>query len=38
VLTSDFRDVLGELVSRHMGNPSLAGVFPSYNPRFLGLV
>jgi uncharacterized protein (DUF1501 family) len=37
-LTSDFRDVLGELVSRHMGNPSLAGVFPGYNPRFLGLV
>jgi uncharacterized protein (DUF1501 family) len=37
-LTSDFRDVLGELVSRHMGNPSLAGVFPGYNPKFLGLV
>jgi uncharacterized protein (DUF1501 family) len=37
-LTSDFRDVLGELVARHMGNPTLAGVFPGYNPRFLGLV
>jgi uncharacterized protein (DUF1501 family) len=37
-LTSDFRDVLGELVSRHLGNPSLAGVFPGYNPKFLGLV
>ncbi|MGO9257752.1 MAG: DUF1501 domain-containing protein [Bryobacteraceae bacterium] len=37
-LTSDFRDVLGELVARHMGNPSLAGVFPGYNPKFLGLV
>jgi uncharacterized protein (DUF1501 family) len=37
-LTSDFRDVLGELVSRHSGNPSLQGVFPGYNPKFLGLV
>ena len=37
-LTCDFRDVLGELVARHMGNPSLTGVFPGYNPKFLGLV
>ena len=37
-LTSDFRDVLGELVSRHSGNPSLQGVFPGYHPKFLGLV
>jgi len=37
-LTTDFRDVLGELVSRHSGNPSLHGVFPGYNPKFLGLV
>ena len=37
-LTTDFRDVLGELVSRHLGNPTLAGVFPGYQPRFLGLV
>jgi uncharacterized protein (DUF1501 family) len=37
-LTTDFRDVLGELVARHMGNPSLQGVFPGYDPRFLGLV
>jgi uncharacterized protein (DUF1501 family) len=37
-LTSDFRDVLGELVARQMGNPSLRSVFPGYNPRFLGLV
>ncbi len=36
-LTTDFRDVLGELVSRHMGNPSIKGVFPGYNPKFLGL-
>ena len=37
-LTTDFRDVLGELVARHMGNPSLQGVFPGYDPKFLGLV
>jgi uncharacterized protein (DUF1501 family) len=37
-LTTDFRDVLGELVSRHMGNPSVNGVFPGYKPNFLGLV
>jgi uncharacterized protein (DUF1501 family) len=37
-LTTDFRDVLGELVSTHMGNPSLNGVFPGYAPNFLGLV
>jgi uncharacterized protein (DUF1501 family) len=37
-LTTDFRDVLGELVSRHTGNPSLQGVFPEYDPKFLGLV
>jgi uncharacterized protein (DUF1501 family) len=37
-LTTDFRDVLGELVSRHSGNPSLRGVFPGYDPKFLGLV
>jgi len=37
-LTTDFRDVLGELVSRHLGNPTLQGVFPGYSPRFLGLV
>src|SRR5579872_84006 len=29
-LTTDFRDVLGELVARHMGNPTLKGVFPGY--------
>ena len=37
-LTTDFRDVLGELVSRHLSNPSLKGVFPGYDPRFPGLV
>ena len=37
-LTTDFRDVLGELVSRHMGNRSLGEVFPGYRAKELGLV
>ena len=37
-LTTDFRDVLGELVSRHVGNASLKAVFPGYEPKMLGLV
>ena len=37
-LTTDFRDVLGELVSRHLGNPTLKSVFPGYSPKMLGLV
>ena len=37
-LTTDFRDVLGELVSRHMGNPTLTDVFPGYAPKFPGMV
>jgi uncharacterized protein (DUF1501 family) len=36
-VTTDFRDVLGELVSVHLGNPTLKGVFPNYDPKFLGL-
>jgi len=37
-VTTDFRDVLGELVSGRLGSPSLDGVFPGYQPNFLGLV
>jgi uncharacterized protein (DUF1501 family) len=38
-LTTDFRDVLGELVTRHLGNPHLANVFPGYtDPKFRGLL
>ena len=38
-LTTDFRDVLGELLARHMGNRNLKAVFPGYeNPKFRGLL
>lgn len=38
-LTTDFRDVLGELVTRHLGNANLQAVFPGYqNPKFRGLL
>jgi uncharacterized protein (DUF1501 family) len=38
-VTTDFREVLGELVTRHMGNPRLAEVFPGYESRgFRGIV
>jgi len=37
-LTTDFRDVLGELVAVHLGNATVANVFPGYQPKFLGLV
>ena len=29
-LTTDFRDVLSELVAGHLGNPSIKSVFPNY--------
>jgi len=38
-LTTDFRDVLGELVTRHLGNRQITAVFPGYEqPKFRGLV
>ena len=37
-LTTDFRDVLGELVSRHVTNGNLKAVFPGYVPKPVGLV
>jgi len=37
-LTTDFRDVLGELVVHHLGNSQINRVFPGYvAPRFRGL-
>ena len=38
-VTTDFRDVLGELVTSHLGNSQLARVFPGYEaPKFRGIV
>src|SRR5262245_4141912 len=37
-MTTDFRDVLGELVANHLSNPTLGSVFPGYKPSYLGLV
>jgi uncharacterized protein (DUF1501 family) len=38
-LTTDFRDVLGELVVRHLGNSQLINVFPGFTePSFRGLL
>ncbi len=40
-LTTDFRDVLSELVEKHLGNPDLRDVFPGYTVdrrKFRGLV
>ena len=38
-LTTDFRDVLGELVTKHLGNSNLKTVFPGYgNPKFRDLL
>jgi uncharacterized protein (DUF1501 family) len=38
-LTTDFRDVLGELVTRHLGNRQVSNVFPGYgDPKFRGLL
>jgi len=38
-LTTDFRDVLGELVVRHLGNSRVTSVFPGYEqPKFRGIV
>jgi uncharacterized protein (DUF1501 family) len=38
-VTTDFRDVLGELVVRHLGNARVANVFPGYEqPKFRGIV
>jgi uncharacterized protein (DUF1501 family) len=37
-MTTDFRDVLGELVATHLGNPNLKAVFPGYDhPKFRAL-
>jgi len=36
--TTDFRDVLGEIVREHLGNPNLAAVLPDHEFKPVGLV
>jgi uncharacterized protein (DUF1501 family) len=37
-VTTDYRDVLSEIVRYRLGNPQLSEVFPNYTPRFRGIV
>ena len=37
-LTTDFRDVLAELVTGHLGNRDLSQVFPNYTPQPCGIL
>ena len=36
-VTTDFRDVVAEIVQQRLGNPALDVVFPGFAPSFLGL-
>lgn len=36
-VTTDYRDVLAEVVARRLRNDRLSAVFPGYTPRFLGV-
>lgn len=36
--TTDFRDVIGELVSKHLGNPNIQGVLPNHAFKTAGLL
>ncbi len=37
-ITTDYRNVLAEIVRLRLGNPDLAGVFPDYAPQAVGIV
>jgi uncharacterized protein (DUF1501 family) len=37
-VTTDYRDILGEILQRRLNNPNLAEVFPGYTPAFRGVV
>lgn len=36
-VTTDYRDILGEIVTKRLGNPKVGQVFPDYTPRPLEL-
>ena len=37
-VTTDYRDVLGEIILRRLNNPNLTAIFPDYSPTFRGVV
>lgn len=37
-ITTDYRDVVAEVVRKRLGNPSLGAIFPDYTPNERGLV
>jgi uncharacterized protein (DUF1501 family) len=37
-ITTDYRDVLGEVVQKALNNPNLAPIFPNYTPVMPGLI
>ena len=37
-VTTDFRDVFAEVLTKHAGIKSLAKIFPNYDPKFRGLL
>jgi uncharacterized protein (DUF1501 family) len=37
-VTTDYRDVLGEILTHRMLNQNLEDVFPGYNPRTVGIL
>ena len=37
-VTIDYRDVLGEILSKRLNTPSLAEIFPGYDPKPVGVV
>jgi len=36
-ITTDFRDVFAEILTRHLGVPSMSVVFPNYTPKWVGV-
>jgi hypothetical protein len=36
-VTTDFRDILAEIVAKRLNNPDLSAVFPDYTPTFQGV-
>lgn len=37
-VTIDYRDILGEIIDRRLGNPNLSTVFPGFTPVYKGVI